>query len=187
MVQTPTQPLTLEAFLQLPETKPASEFINNQITQKTVPQGEHSILQVGLCKVVDHVAEAPRIAKAFSELRCVFGGAAIVPDVSVFRWQRIPRTPSGRVANRFEIPPDWAIEILSHDQSQTKVLANLLHCMEHGTELGWLLDPDNETVLAILPESRVKLSQGTEPLPVLQDIDLALSAGEIFGWLALPE
>jgi len=28
--------------------------------------------------------------------------------------------PSGRVANRFEIHPDWAIEILSPDQSQTK-------------------------------------------------------------------
>lgn len=187
MVQTPTQPLTLEAFLQLPETKPASEFINNQITQKPMPQGEHSILKVGLCKVVDHVAESPRIAKAFSELRCVFDGAAIVPDVSVFRWQRIPRTSSGRVANRFEIPPDWAIEILSPDQSQTKVLANLLHCMDHGTELGWLLDPENDSVLAILPESRVKLYQGAEPLPMLQKIDLTLSAAEIFSWLALPE
>ena len=59
MVQTPTQPLTLEAFLQLPDTKPATEFINNQVKQKPTPQGEHSILQVGLCKVVDHVAEAP--------------------------------------------------------------------------------------------------------------------------------
>jgi Uma2 family endonuclease len=91
------------------------------------------------------------------------------------------------VANRFEIPPDWAIEILSPDQSQTKVLAKLLHCMEHGTELGWLLDPENDTVLAILPESRVKLYQGTEPLPILRDIDLTLSAAEIFSWLALPE
>jgi hypothetical protein len=30
MVQTPSKPLTLEEFLQLPETKPASEFINGQ-------------------------------------------------------------------------------------------------------------------------------------------------------------
>ncbi len=187
MVQTPTQPLTLEAFLQLPETKPASEFINSQVTQKPMPQGEHSVLQSALFSGVNIVAKTAKIAHAFPELRCVFGGAAIAPDVSVFRWQRIPRIPSGRVANRFEIPPDWAIAILSPDQSQTKVLANLLHCMEHGTELGWLLDPENETVLAILPESRVKLYQGTALLPMLQDIDLALSAVEIFSWLALPE
>ena len=187
MVQTPIQPLTLEAFLQLPETKPASEFINGQIVQKPLPQGEHSTLQVELCKVIDRVAEPQRIAKAFSELRCVFGGGTIVPDVSVFRWQRIPRTTSGRVANRFEIYPDWAIEILSPDQSQTKVLANLLHCVEHGTELGWLLDPENDSVLAIFPESRVKLFQGEEPLPVLSKIDLTCSAMEVFSWLALPE
>ena len=187
MVQTPTQPLTLEAFLQLPETKPASEFMNGQMTQKPMPQGEHSTLQGELVSRVNAVAKAARVACAFPEFRCVFGEAAIVPDVTVFRWQRIPRTPSGRVANRFEIHPDWAIEILSPSQSQTKVLANLLHCVEHGTELGWLLDPENESVLAIFPESRVKLYQGTEPLPLLKDIDLAVSAIEVFNWLALPE
>jgi len=187
MVQTPTQRLTLEAFLQLPETKPASEFSHGQITQKPMPQGEHSTLQGELCKVIDRAAQPQRIAKAFPELRCVFGGAAIVPDVSVFRWQRIPRTPSGKVANRFELYPDWAIEILSPEQSQTKVLANLLHCVEHGTELGWLLDPENESVLAIFPEARVKLFQGEEPLPILRSLDLTLSAAVVFNWLALPE
>lgn len=187
MVQTPVQPLTLEDFLQLPETQPASEFISGQIAQKPMPQGEHSLLQVALCKAIDRVAEPQRIAKAFSELRCVFGGAAIVPDVSVFRWQRIPRTPSGRVANRFESHPDWAIEILSPEQSQTTVLAKLLHCVEHGTELGWLLDPEAESILAIFPEARVKLYQGTEPLPILPDLALILSTADVFNWLSLPE
>ncbi len=32
----------LEEFLQLPETKPASEFIDGKIIQKPIPQGEHS-------------------------------------------------------------------------------------------------------------------------------------------------
>jgi Uma2 family endonuclease len=50
--------------------------------------------------------------------------------------ERIPRDKSGQVANRFEIYPDWAIEILSPDQRQNQILANLLHCVDHGTELG---------------------------------------------------
>ena len=45
MVQAPTQSLTLEAFLQLPETKPASEFIAGKIVQKPRPKGKHSTLQ----------------------------------------------------------------------------------------------------------------------------------------------
>ncbi|MGB3768250.1 MAG: Uma2 family endonuclease [Phormidesmis sp.] len=84
MVQAFTQLLTLDAFLQVPETQPASEYINHQTIQKPMPQGEHSLLQVALCKAIDQAAEPQRIAKAFSELRCIFGGATIVPDVSVF-------------------------------------------------------------------------------------------------------
>ena len=33
--------ITLEDFLKLPETKPASEFINGEILRKVMPQGEH--------------------------------------------------------------------------------------------------------------------------------------------------
>ncbi|WP_338017115.1 Uma2 family endonuclease [Myxacorys almedinensis] len=45
MVQTPAQSLTLEEFLKLPETKPASEYFNGQISQKPMPQGKHSTVQ----------------------------------------------------------------------------------------------------------------------------------------------
>lgn len=149
MLETVAPSLTLEEFLQLPETKPASEFINGKIIQKVMPQGEHSILQGQLCETINSVTKPSKIAYAFPELRCVFGGNALVPDVTVFRWERIPRTPSGRIANRFEIPPDWSIEILSPDQSLTKVLGNLLHCCQHGTELGWLIDPNEEIILVV--------------------------------------
>jgi Uma2 family endonuclease len=154
-MSTLTKPLTLEEFLALPETKPASEFINRQIIQKPMPQGEHSRLQAKLCEAINRVAESQKLAYAFPELRCNFGGDSIIPDVAVFQWSRIPSAPSGRIANRFEIPPDWAIEILSPDQGQTKVLGNLLHCSKHGTALGWLIAPEEETVLVVYPEQRV--------------------------------
>ncbi len=185
MVQAP--PLTLNSFLQLAETQPAQEYINHRISSKPMPQGEHSLLQVALCKAIDSAAEPGRVAKAFSELRCVFGGAAIVPDVSIFRWQRIPREPTGRIANRFERAPDWAIEILSPDQAQTRPLEKLLHCATHGTELGWLLDPEADSILTLSAQSRLRLYRGSEPLPVLSGVALALSANDIFDWLRLPE
>jgi Uma2 family endonuclease len=177
--------LTLEAFLELPETEPASEFINGEMLQKPMPQGEHSILQGELCETINQVTKPQKIARAFAELRCVFGDESIVPDIVVFRWERIPRTDTGRVANRFEIPPDWAIEILSPGQSSTRVLGKLLHCIQHGTELGWLLDPLEESVLVVLPEQRVQLLTREAVLPVLNGIDLSLTVGEVFGWLKL--
>jgi Uma2 family endonuclease len=38
MVQTPAKALALKEFLELPETKPASEYIDGHIIQKPMPQ-----------------------------------------------------------------------------------------------------------------------------------------------------
>lgn len=175
----------LEEFLKLPETKPASEFINGEITQKPMPQGEHSLIQAELCETINGVAKPGKIAYAFPELRCTFAGGSIVPDISVFRWSRIPRQPSGRIANRFEIYPDWAIEILSPEQNLTKVLSKLLLCSRSGTELGWLINPAEESIMVVFPEQKVELYQGATPLPILNGLDLQLTAENISGWLAL--
>ncbi|MEM9276460.1 MAG: Uma2 family endonuclease, partial [Cyanobacteria bacterium P01_F01_bin.143] len=39
MVQVRSKKLTLKEFLELPETKPASEYINGKIIQKPMPKG----------------------------------------------------------------------------------------------------------------------------------------------------
>lgn len=36
--------ISLTEFLQLPETKPASEYIDGEISQKDLPQGQHSTI-----------------------------------------------------------------------------------------------------------------------------------------------
>ncbi|ESA34350.1 restriction endonuclease [Leptolyngbya sp. Heron Island J] len=180
-----TQPLTLEAFLELPETKSASEFLQGRIVQKPMPQGEHSLLQSTLCETINQAAKPAKLAAAFPALRCTFGGRSIIPDISVFRWDRIPLTETGRIANRFLIPPDWSIEVLSPDQSQTQVLSNLLHCIEHGSELGWLLDPGEDSVLIVDRDQRIRILTGKASLPVLEGVDLSLTAMTVFGWLML--
>lgn len=179
------RPITIEEFLQLPETEPASEWINGQIIQKPMPQGEHSQLQIDLCETINQIAKPQKIAKAFPELRCVFGGLAIVPDIAVFRWERIPRLSSGRIANRFEIYPDWAIEILSPDQRYKQVLAKLLHCAEYGTELGWLLDAEDESILVVDSDRRVRELKNSDRLPVLTEISLELNVQDVFSWLSV--
>jgi Uma2 family endonuclease len=49
--------ITLEEFLEFPETKPASEYIDGEIIQKPMPKGRHSRLQVKLCTDINQVAE----------------------------------------------------------------------------------------------------------------------------------
>lgn len=101
-----------------------------------MPQGNHSRLQLKFCNAVNAIAEEQQIAMAFPELRCTFGGRLIVPDATVFLWQRIPFDANGEVENSFEIYPDWTVEILSPEQKTTKVIRNILHCLKHGSQLG---------------------------------------------------
>lgn len=190
MVITVTKPqsqLTLEYFLKLPETEPDSEFIKGEISQKPRPQGQHSLIRGKLCETINQIAESSKIAYAFPELRCTFEGASLVPDVTVFRWERIPLDSSGQIANRFLIYPNWSIEILSPEQSLTKVLTKLLHCSRSGTELGWLINPDEETILAVFPEQKIELYQGESLLPVLSGIELKVTPETVFSWLKFNE
>ncbi len=185
MVRTPSKPLTLEEFLKLPETKPASEYINGQITQKPMPQGKHSTIQTELSTTINAVDKSQRIARAFSELRCTFGGRSIVPDVSVFTWDRIPRDENGEIANIFQAAPDWTIEILSPAQSATKVTKNILHCLNYKTQMGWLIDPMEQTVLVYFPQQQTQVfDEPDDYLPVRSFVsELRLTVGDLFGWL----
>jgi Uma2 family endonuclease len=185
MVQASSKNLTLEEFLKRPETEPASEYIDGQIIQKPMPQGEHSIIQGELMIAINAVTKPPKLARAFPQLRCTFAGRAIVPDIAVFLWERIPRNENGGIANVFALPPDWIIEILSPDQSQTKVTAKILHCLKHKAQMGWLVDPGERAVLVYYPQRSLELfDEPTQMLPApLFANELQLTVGQLFGWL----
>ena len=185
MVQTVPQKLTIDEFLNLPETKPGSEFIDGEIIQKPMPQGKHSRLQGKLVTTIDALAIDRPVALAFPELRCSFGGRSIVPDVVVFLYSRIPRDENGEIANVVATYPDWTIEILSPGQSQTRVTSNILHCLNNGSSLGWLIDPDERSVLIFPPNQQpVLLQNEAEMLIVPQFLpQLQLTVGDLLGWL----
>ena len=185
MVQIPSKALTLAAFLELPETKPASEYVDGQIIQKPMSQGKHSAIQGEFVPAINGIVKPQRIARAFPELRCTFGDRSIVPDIVVFVWERIPRDENGEVSNTFAIAPDWTIEILSPDQSQTRVTKNILHCLKHGTQMGWLIDPAEQTVFVYRPKQETEVfDEPSEVLPMPLFVnELHLTVKDLFAWL----
>ena len=176
---------SLTDFLKLPETQPASEFINGLICQKPLPQGKHSLLQLKFCQAINLVAEPEKIALAFPELRCNFGDRSLVPDATVFTWSRIVLEPNGEVANSFNIYPDWTVEILSPDQKATRVISNILHCLKYGTQLGWLIDPEERSILVFRPKQEPVELRGDDLLPMPDFFNLELTVANVFGWLKL--
>jgi Uma2 family endonuclease len=83
------------------------------------------------------------------------------------------------------------IEILSPDQSPISVISNILHCLKHGTEMGWLLFPKERSLL-IFQQDRQPLEindnvNSNEKLlvPDFLSAELNLTINQVFSWLKL--
>lgn len=119
------------------------------------------------------------------ELRCTFGGRSVVPDVAVIAWEQIQIDEVGEPEDNFIKAPDWTIEILSPDQRATRVIDNILHCLQHGCKLGWMLDPDDYSILVFAPHQEPEVCRGDRQLLVIDGINLALTPNQVFTWLKI--
>lgn len=183
MVAAVSKPITLEQFLALSEIddSPAWEFIFGDVSQKPMPGGKHSRLQSRLGNAING---AGGDYEALPELRCTFGGKSMVPDVVVLATADIPVDESGDISSTgIEFAPPWMIEILSSEQNQMKVTRKILHCLRHGGQMGWLVDPYERVVLVFYPDSLPDELTGEATLPCLPEVSLALTVDQLFGWL----
>jgi Uma2 family endonuclease len=179
--------LSLEEFLALPEDKPALELDpDGTVIQKVSPKGQHSTLQLALCERINGAAHPRHQAVAFPELRAAYAGAAYVPDVSVYRWDRIPREPDGKVANDFREPPDVAIEIVSPEQSTNALIRRSLWYVQHGVEIALLVDPGDESVIRWHAQELTAVLRGSDLISFGEVVPaLRLPVGELFEALHL--
>ena len=183
-LSTQASALTLAEFLKLPETKPASDYLEGKVYQKPMPQGEHSTLQSRLTAAINKIGIPQKTIHGFTELRCTFSGSSLVPNISVFEWQNIPLRPNGRIANKFIITPDWTIEIFSPDHSPSRVIHKITFCLQHGTKLGWFVDPDDESVIIFKPDKLPEVKANAALLPVLDVLNWQLTVADLFSWLS---
>ncbi|SRR5712692_3447531 len=186
MVTTPRK-LTLDEFLTLPERKPALEFADGTVTRKVAPKPQHSRLQYMLAADVNGFAEPRKLASAFPELRTTFAGASRVPDVSVFRWARIPRDAGGELANDCREPPDVAIEIASPRQSVSQLVRRCLWYVEQGVLVALLVDPQDRSVFVFRKGGNTQAFNGTGRIDLGDVIPgYALDVAELFRslWMA---
>lgn len=180
--------ITLDEFLALPEANPALEYEDGRVTQKVAPMGRHSRLQSALCNRLNQLTEYARAGIAFTELRTTYPGArrSFVPDVALYRWDRIPRTADGEVADRFTEPPDLAVEIVSPDQSVTSLVRKCVWFVEHGVRVALLVDPDDRTILLFRAGQPAAALRGPDALDLTDVVpQLNLTVEEIFSSLKL--
>ena len=179
--------LPIEEFLALPETKPASEYIDGQIYQKQMPQFQHSTFQIEIATAINLIGKPQKLAFAFPELRCNFGNVSIVPDIAVMRWANIPFLPNKRVANQVPVAPDWIIEILSPDQSPLRVMNKISSAITNGSELGWLISPAQDFIMVYEGDRFPEKMSGKDILPALDVLNWQVTVDDVFNLLFLEQ
>ena len=187
MVAPVREGLTLEEFLALPEEKPALEYEDGVVTQKVSPKLKHARLQAKLGELVNGFAEPRKLALAFTEGRTVWRGRSYVPDVLVYRWDRISVDADGVMQDgNFEAPPDIPIEILSPGQSMTKAVQRCSWYVRNGAALAVLVAPDDTAVLVFRPGAPPEVVQGEERVDLDEVLPgFELTASQLFGALRL--
>jgi Uma2 family endonuclease len=167
--------LTLEEFLELPEESPALELIDGAVSQKVAPQWLHGLLQGSFTTAINEYAWPKKLAIAFTEIREAFGRDSLVPDIGVYRWERIPRTETGRLINAPPIPPDIAIEIISPGQSVAGLVRKGRRYLTHGVEIVVVVHPEAESVTLVRSEGSTATLRGEDRI----DLDAVLPGFEL--------
>ena len=145
---------TLEEFLALPETEPASEYICGEVVQKPMPDQAHALLQLYIGSLLlQFLAHSP-LGRAATEWRCVFGPRGqkqgFVPDLVFVSQARMPKGSTLR--HRFlRTAPDLAVEILSRGQPDERFDRKIAFYLTHGVRLVWIIDPQARTVTVLAP------------------------------------
>ena len=178
--------LTLEEFLRLPEEEPALEYEDGEVTQKVSPKAKHSAMQGGLATFVNTFARRRKLALAFPELRTTFAGRSVVPDVAIYRWERIQRTAEAGLVDDVTTPPDIAIEIVSPGQSTNSLVRRCLWYVDNGVSASVLLDPEDRSIVVFRPNANGQSVTGDERLP-FDDLlpGFELTANELFSVLTI--
>jgi Uma2 family endonuclease len=162
--------LTLEEFLRRPETEPASEYVDGEVCQKTMPSFWHGVIQRLLSVAFSLYMRETNIGDAGPEIRCIFGPPgrkrAYVPDY-IF----VVAFPAGVGPGNgpYRGAPDLAVEILSRDDRPVRVRRKVRFYLAHGVRLVWLIDPERRIVTVFNPQ---------EPSRIMTEGDL-LGGGDV--------
>jgi Uma2 family endonuclease len=158
--------LTLEEFLALPEEEPALEYFDGVVTQKVAPRPRHGALQLEVGIYLDRRLRPNKLGRVFTELRTAYAGAAPVPDLSVYRWERVPRSAAGGLADEARESPDMAIEIRSPGQSLAALTRRCEWYVANGVRVALLLNDRDESIRAFRPNAPMTVHRGSDPIPL---------------------
>lgn len=148
------------------------ELLEGELIQMTPAGARHGQTTLAVGTILRTFVKEKGLGHVVSNHTGVFTekdpDTVLAPDLAYWSHERLPELPEGFA----EVPPDLAVEVVSPGDSQSYVHRKLLHYLDHGIALIWVVDPKARTVTQY--RSR-------------QDVCILAEAEEITGGDVLPE
>ena len=176
--------MTLAEFLELPEEEPALEYFGGEVTKKVSPKIRHGALQGASASMVNDFGVPRKLARALPETRTTYEGTSTVPDVVVFRWDRIPEDEHGELPEEVFTYPDIAIEVISPGQTVRSLSGRCRWYVDNGVSVALLVEPRGRFIRVFRRRQEAVDVRGGDPID-LGDVIPAFSftADELFASL----
>ncbi len=146
--------LTLDQFLTLEDTEPASEYVCGEAIQKPMPNESHGAIQLGLGAMILLILGRVHLGRVRSEWRCIFGPPdgerALVPDLVYASDETYRRGDLGS-SGFLQTAPDLIVEVMSPGQSANRFAEQLQFYLRNGVRLVWVIDPRERVVTVYRP------------------------------------
>lgn len=167
--------LALDEFLEAPVEKPYREYLRGEVTEKPMPTDLHGAATSDLIGTFWVYLGQSGEGVVRNEVRHADRAQdwVFLPDVEIR-----PKAPP-QARGPVEGAPPFAIEVLSPDDRVAQWLERVDLYMAAGTQLLWIVDPEDETVRVYRPDEAARTYRAGDVLdarPVLSDFSLDLAA-----------
>ena len=140
--------VTAEKLRQMPEPLDGArcELLQGELIQMTPAGTRHGVTALAVGAILRSFAKKNQVGCVASNDTGIITerdpDTVLAPDIAYWSRQRLPETPEGFA----EVVPDLVVEVVSPSDSQSYVHRKVLHYLDHGVPLVWVVDPKARTV-----------------------------------------
>src|SRR5690349_9405205 len=151
--------------IELPEAKPALEWVNGRVLQKVSPQRKHALAQGAFFSALHGWAVENGSGRVGTEWDFRIqppgeGRRPLVPDVAYLSYERVPYEATAE-ADVPRVAPDVVVEIISPGDRWHDIDEKVRVYLAAGTRVVFLVDTDEQTVTACESNGRSTLHSPT--------------------------
>jgi Uma2 family endonuclease len=139
--------MTAEEFFRSPPQEGSlQELVRGVVVTQPLPGARHGLCCCRIGRRLANFADE----KGLGIVACFGTGfvsergpdTVLAPDVALWRREHLPEVPEGYS----DIPPDLAVEVVSHLDPYSQVQGKVRHYLSHGVRMVWVVDPQERSM-----------------------------------------